>query len=231
MTATITYRRTRKKGVGRHYSHILSSLQKQLLESTENKKMICQKSGDNCASWVRDRLLLELLYATGVRCRELTRLKVADVELDSELIYVREGKGGKDRVVPVGPGVCQMIRHYLDRVRPHFLKEKGHDYLFPGNGAGPLSPDRVRDQVQYYREESGIKKPVTPHAFRHACATHMLERGAPIRCVQELLGHADINSTQVYTHVTITDLKKAHARYHPRERMKKKEVEIFFLNR
>lgn len=169
----------------------------------------------------RDRVMMELFYGTGIRRNELCHLRVSDVDIESGTLFIAQGKGGKDRVVPLGDGLCEMLRHYLTVIRPQLLPRGDHDALIPSlRNKGPLSPRTIGERVKEYGRQSGTKKRVYPHLFRHTCATHMTQHGAPIRCVQELLGHAQVNTTQIYTHVAITDLKKAHAKYHPRERMK-----------
>ncbi|MEK6705837.1 MAG: tyrosine-type recombinase/integrase [Bdellovibrionota bacterium] len=173
----------------------------------------------------RDRLMLELFYGTGIRMQELSHIWVEDADLQQQQLYIRMGKGGKDRLVPLNPGLCNLIKEYLAFVRSKFLH--GHDdsrYLIVGRSGGPLRHTRIDKIIRAHAQNAGLTRHISAHSFRHACATHMMQNGAPIRHIQELLGHADINTTQVYTHITISDLKKAHAKYHPRERMKIKEL-------
>ena len=170
----------------------------------------------------RDRVILELLYGTGIRSKELRGVKVSDLDTVDGSLTIRTGKGGRGRVLPLGRGLCQLLEEYLAMVRPSLQGAKGSEALFPGGSrGGEMSGTQLTEAVRFYARAAGLEKRVTPHALRHACATHMLTNGAPIRHVQELLGHVQLNTTMVYTHLTITDLKKAHMKYHPRERMKK----------
>lgn len=171
----------------------------------------------------RDRTILELLYATGIRRSELINLKLEDFDLENGTLHIREGKGNKDRVVPLGKGLCELLKHYQAFVREKLLTSFSDASAFFLGRRGRLSDTYLRMMLLFYKEKIGIEKRVYPHAFRHACATHMLNNGAPIRCVQELLGHERVDTTMVYTHVTINDLKKAHKKYHPRERQKRSQ--------
>lgn len=172
----------------------------------------------------RDQVILELLYVTGIRSKEILGLRVHDADLPQGDLYIREGKGGKDRVVPLSQNLCELLEKYLFFIRPKFIikGDEKNEFLFPSRkkkGRGLSRNTLIHLTSQYGKRMEGSKK-TNPHAFRHACATHMLNQGAEIRYVQELLGHSSLNSTQVYTHVTINDLKKAHKKYHPREKMK-----------
>ena len=178
----------------------------------------------------RDRVILELLYGTGIRSKELRGVKVSDLDTSGGSLTIRRGKGGRGRVLPLGQGLCQLLEEYLAMVRPTLHGNKRgpacrlaeSEALFPGGAqGGEMSGTQLTETVRFYARKAALEKRVTPHALRHACATHMLQNGAPIRHVQELLGHVQLNTTMVYTHLTITDLKKAHMRYHPREKMKK----------
>lgn len=173
----------------------------------------------------RDRVMLEILYGTGIRLGELKGLTVEKLDLEGGYAFIEEGKGKKDRVVPLGKGLCGMIEYYLKEVRPRLLSDRENPFLIPSSQrGGALSATRIQEAIKKQARGAGITKRVYPHLIRHTCATHMTQNGAPIRCVQELLGHSSINTTQVYTHLTIQDLKKAHARYHPRERITKKKT-------
>ena len=170
----------------------------------------------------RDRLLMEFLYQTAARVSETSHIKIEDVDTKAGTVHIREGKGAKDRIVPIGKGLCDMINEYLMFVREKFLHKVRHGYLLCGRDS-KMGEDNIQKVIYNYKQKSGITKPIHPHAFRHACATHMLQNGAPIRHVQEMLGHSNINTTQLYANVTIRDLKKAHARYHPSERRVRNE--------
>lgn len=171
----------------------------------------------------RDRVIMELFYGTGIRKGELRQLKVNDVDLEGGYLFVEQGKGRKDRVVPLGEGLCKLIREYLLFIRPKLCTYSDNPYLIiTYQRKGPLCNAQIIKRVKICAENSLVKKNVYPHLLRHSCATHMIRRGAPLRHVQELLGHRSVVSTQIYTHITIMDLKKAHAKYHPRERMDRK---------
>ena len=165
---------------------------------------------------LRDRAILELLYATGVRVSELTGLKQSNLMFDSELILVF-GKGSKERLVPIGASAMDWVTRYQREVRIHLAKGgKSQDVLFLNFRGGKLSRAAIRDMVVKYAKAAGIKKEVHPHTFRHSFATHLLEGGADLRAVQEMLGHVDISTTQIYTHIDREYLKEVHRTFHPR---------------
>jgi integrase/recombinase XerD len=151
----------------------------------------------------RNRIILEILYDTAVRRAELGHIKLQDLDLESGFIHIRGGKGNKDRVV---------------MVRPHFLNGSKSDYLVLNRFGQSLDGRGIWNVIKHCVKESGLKKEISTHTLRHTCATHMLRNGAPIRHLQEMLGHESLESTQVYTHVTINDLKQIHAKYHPSEK-------------
>ena len=164
---------------------------------------------------LRDRAILELLYSTGIRVTELIKLTLADLDFDQGLLRV-EGKGGKTRIVPIGELACRYVKEYLNQVRP---KDTNQTALFLSNWQiSPLRRDKVAELCSLRAMQAGIKKKVTVHTWRHTCASLMLKRGADIRYIQELLGHASLKTTQIYTKITVKDLKKVHARCHPREK-------------
>ena len=167
---------------------------------------------------LRDHAIFEVLYSTGIRRGELMALRIGDLNYSDGLITIRQGKGGKDRVVPIGEKSLDVIRHYVTSARKMFAQGKSPDALFltfKGAGMGRMT---VRDTVMRIVREAGITRHVKTHGLRHTCATHMLNHGADIRYVQELLGHSCLSSTQVYTHVSIKQLKESHRKFHPRER-------------
>lgn len=167
--------------------------------------------------YVRDRAILELLYATGMRVSELANLRVLDVNLN--VGYVRcFGKGGRERVVPIGSYAIEAIREYLKGLRGTLVELTGHvDALFVSRTGRPLDRTNIWRLVSGHAAAAGLPTPVGPHTLRHCFATHLLENGADLRIVQELLGHADVTSTQIYTHVDGTRLKSIHQRCHPRQ--------------
>ncbi len=163
----------------------------------------------------RDRAILELLYATGVRVSELVGLELANVDLDEGFCVVF-GKGAKERLVPVGSAAREAVTRYLDRVRPALDRGEGQGRIFLNHRGRPLTRMAVWNIVSAAVERAGIRRKVSPHTFRHTFATHLLEGGADLAAVQELLGHVDITTTQIYTHVDREHLRDVHRRYHPR---------------
>jgi len=166
---------------------------------------------------VRDRAILELLYATGLRRQELIDLALDSVDLDRRLLVVRRGKGGKDRVVPMTRRAASCLATYLQRVRPHLVRGADCSAVFVTTHRGPFSPERMSLMVRRYVDAAAIGKRGSCHLFRHTMATLMLEGGADLRYVQAMLGHADISTTQIYTHISIRALKEVHGRTHPAE--------------
>jgi integrase/recombinase XerD len=165
----------------------------------------------------RDRLILEMLYSTALRREEIANLLLDDIDPETGYVFVREGKGGKDRVVPLGRSVCTLVKSYLTGVRPEWVGAERDKHLFLNRWGRGMAPNAVWAVVHKYVARAGLEKPVSTHSFRHACATHMLRNGAPIRQLQEMLGHASLATTQLYTRVTINDLRAMHAKFHPRE--------------
>lgn len=164
---------------------------------------------------IRDRAILELLYASGLRVSELSSLKMSD--LNREAGFLRcTGKGGKERVVPVGRVALQWIDKYNRQARPAFKPKPQVQQIFLNRFGGPLSRQSIWALLKHYARLGKLRKPVTPHTLRHSFATHLLEAGADLRVVQELLGHASISTTQIYTHVDRARLKAIHAKFHPR---------------
>jgi integrase/recombinase XerD len=162
---------------------------------------------------LRDRTMLEVLYSSGIRRAELARLKVTQVDLERGTLVVREGKGRKDRVVPLGERACAWVRRYLLEVRPEQLQSDTL-MLFLNDWSQPYEPIYLSNMARQYMRAAGFAVG-SCHALRHACATHMLEGGADIRYIQALLGHAKLETTEIYTHVAIDKLKAVHALTHP----------------
>lgn len=165
---------------------------------------------------LRDRAMLETLYATGLRVSELVGLNVLDVSLDEGVLRVRMGKGGKDRLVPLGAEACHWLAQYLAHGRPCMLGQARSDALFLTNRSAGMTRQMFWVLVRKYAVLADIHAPLSPHVLRHAFATHLLNHGADLRVVQMLLGHADISTTQIYTHVARERLKTLHAAHHPR---------------
>lgn len=163
----------------------------------------------------RDRAMLELFYASGLRLSELCKAKLEQYDETESFIRVT-GKGNKTRVVPVGGKAAEALRDYLANERPGLVRKRTGSHVFLTVRGGALSPERVREVVKERAKAAGIDATVYPHLLRHSFATHLLEGGADLRVIQELLGHADISTTQIYTHVETARLKSIHRRFHPR---------------
>ncbi len=172
----------------------------------------------------RDRALLELLYASGLRVSELAQLNLEQVNLDTREIRVW-GKGAKERVVLMGEPAAKALTTYLSQGRPKLLGKKRSNALFLNRYGGRLPERRIQIILGKYASSAGIDKKVHPHLLRHTFATHLLDGGADLRVVQELLGHADLSSTQIYTHVTKSQAKKVYLSAHPMARQKGSELE------
>ncbi|MES2660507.1 MAG: tyrosine recombinase [Verrucomicrobiota bacterium] len=163
----------------------------------------------------RDLAILELFYSSGLRLSELCKLRLEMMDFEEGFIRIT-GKGGKTRIVRVGNKAREAISSYLSNERPHLVTKKTSSHVFISVRGGPLSPDRVRQIVKERAKMAGIDQNVYPHLLRHSFATHLLEGGADLRVIQELLGHADISTTQIYTHVDRQRLKSVHKKFHPR---------------
>jgi integrase/recombinase XerD len=165
---------------------------------------------------VRDQAMLELLYATGLRVSELVSLQLQQIDFHGDYLTVK-GKGAKMRAVPFGQWARASLQAYLKQVRPGLLKGRASAFVFTNRSGRPLSRQGFWKLIRRYARAAGIEKKVTPHTLRHSFATHLVEGGADLRSVQSMLGHADISTTQIYTHVDGARLKDAHRRFHPRE--------------
>jgi len=165
---------------------------------------------------IRDRAILETMYATGVRVSELTGMELNSIQKDERLVLVR-GKGSKERLIPIGGSALKWVDEYLRETRIHLASRgKAKNILFLNARGSKLSRMAVWKMIAKYSAAAGIAKEVHPHTFRHSFATHLLEGGADLRAVQEMLGHADISTTQIYTHIDREYLKEVHKTYHPR---------------
>lgn len=169
---------------------------------------------DSPAYW-RDRTILEVLYATGIRVSELIGLRITDLELDTRVCTVF-GKGAKERMVPLGRPACLAVERYLREVRPGLDRGRGKGRVFLSRRGRPLPRTTVWTLVRSAALAAGIRATVSPHTLRHTFATHLLEGGADLFAVQELLGHEDVTTTQIYTHVDRKYLRDVHRKYHPR---------------
>lgn len=164
---------------------------------------------------LRMRAMLEVLYSTGIRRFELAGLKLFDIDVERGALMVRQGKGAKDRLVPVGERACAWVDKYLREVRPELVAGADDHTLFLDDDGRPFDPGRLGDQVKRQLTAAGIEHAGACHLFRVACATHMLENGADIRYIQSLLGHAKLDTTQIYTQVSLAKLKEVHNATHP----------------
>lgn len=183
--------------------------------SPEEIEMLLNIPGSSALK-IRNRAMLELLYATGLRVSETITLNMDDLHLTMGFIRCY-GKGAKERIVPLGNIARKALEHYLEHARPHLTQKQKNQYtLFVNHHGRPLTRQGVWKILHKACNDAGIQKPITPHTLRHSFATHLLENGADLRSVQEMLGHSDISTTQIYTHVTRTRLKDIYQSYHPR---------------
>ncbi len=164
---------------------------------------------------LRDKSMLETLYASGLRVTELVEMKLNQLSLDMGVVRV-VGKGSKERLVPVGEEALTWIRRYMDNARPEILAGRQADALFITSRGGSMTRQAFWYLIRRYADRAGLRSGISPHTLRHAFATHLLNHGADLRVVQMLLGHADISTTQIYTHVARERLKQLHAKHHPR---------------
>lgn len=162
----------------------------------------------------RDHAMLELLYATGIRVSELINLNLDDVNLSAE--FIRCTSHDKERIIPLYQTAVNALRDYIQDIRPHLISSEDEQALFVNMNGERMSRQGFWKIIKYYQEKAGIKKDITPHTLRHSFAVHLLENGADLRSIQEMLGHADISSTQIYTHVIKKQLKDVYNKAHPR---------------
>ena len=182
--------------------------------SKEEMNVILIQPGNSTAATVRDSAMLELLYATGIRVSELINLTMNSVNWQVGFLVVM-GKGSKERIVPVGKTAYDCTRLYVDKARPKLMQKKITDVLFLNRFGTKFTRQGLWKIVIRYAKKAALQKKIHPHTFRHSFASHLLEGGADLRTVQVMLGHADISTTQIYTHITRDRLKEIHAKYHP----------------
>lgn len=168
---------------------------------------------------LRDRAILETFYSTGIRRLELIRLKVSDLEAERGVVLIREGKGRRDRVVPIGNRALAWIGRYLEHIRPSWTTPSDSGCLFLTSRGNRIRENRLSEMIRGYIRAAGLGKEGSCHVFRHTMATLLLENGADIRIVQEILGHASLATTALYTHVAIGRIKQVHSATHPAERV------------
>ncbi len=193
--------------------HRLQSIP-QVLDTNEVTRMLDKPDRRNWLG-VRDKAALELMYATGVRVSEMVELMLQNFNMDMGFIRC-VGKGGKERIIPVGKEAKLALSRYLEKSRPKLSRRSQDRHLFLSRLGRKISRQSFWKMLKKYARLAHIKKRITPHTLRHSFATHLLERGADLRSIQEMLGHADISTTQIYTHVNKARLKGIHKKYHPR---------------
>lgn len=191
----------------------LGRLLPKTLSEKEVDKLLAMPTDD--AMGLRDRAMLELLYACGLRITELIEVEVSSFNRHQGVIRVI-GKGNKERLVPMGGAAVDAIETYLRYARPELLNRQVSDALFLSRRGKKMTRQTFWYRIKHYAKLSGIKKPISPHVLRHAFATHLLNHGADLRSLQMLLGHSDLSTTQIYTHVAQERLKQLHAKHHPR---------------
>jgi integrase/recombinase XerD len=186
----------------------------QVLTRGEVDRLLAQPKGTDPAA-LRDRALLELMYAAGLRASEAIGLEVGDLDLEDQVVRAR-GKGSKERIVPVGQSAVQAVGAYLERGRPGLVKARIEPHLFVNFRGGPLTRQGLYKIVRRHAAGTGLADRMSPHTLRHTFATHLLAGGCDLRAVQEMLGHADVATTQLYTHLSSERLKDVYFRAHPR---------------
>ncbi len=164
---------------------------------------------------LRNAAMLEIMYGAGLRVSELIHLKLSDINLDANLVRVM-GKGARERMVPIGSQAGKLAGQWKDQARPLVLKKLTSQYLFVARGTNPMTRQGFWKIIKKYAANAGLSRNITPHTLRHSFATHLLEGGADLRSVQTMLGHADISTTQIYTHISRDYLLRMHEKYHPR---------------
>ena len=189
------------------------SLPKSLMEEEVEALLAAPAVGDPLGH--RDRTMLEVLYATGLRVSELVNLKLAQVNLNQGVIRI-VGKGDRERLIPLGEEAVQWVQQFLQGPRVEILLERQTDYLFPTRRGDRMTRQAFWHIIKRYARKAGVQKALSPHTLRHAFATHLLNHGADLRVVQMLLGHSDLSTTQIYTHVARERLKDLHSQHHPR---------------
>ena len=185
----------------------------EILTMDEVIRLLEQPSG-NSHKEIRDKAMLELLYATGIRVTELITLKVSDVNLPMSFIICRDAH--KERVIPFGKAAKEALVRYLTEAREQMIEDKSSDILFCNFSGAPMSRQGFWKLIKFYAKKAGITADITPHTLRHSCAAHLVENGADLRSVQEMLGHSDISTTQIYANMNHNRIREVYAKAHPR---------------
>lgn len=199
------------------------------LGQQEVRKLLESISPDDIPFGSRDRAILEMLYSSGLRVSELVSLRSSQIDMEEQFLRVT-GKGGKSRYIPLGAAARKSLEHYMKHARPKLLREsferrdKAHDVVFLSQRGTGLTRERIRQIIKSRALLAGISSDVFPHIMRHSFATHLLENGADLRVIQDMLGHADLATTQVYTHVEEKRLRQIHQSFHPRGRMSQRDI-------
>ena len=183
-----------------------------VLDSADIVKLLSQPSGDDYKS-IRDKAMLELLYATGIKVSELLELRVFDFNMQIGILHLRSGK--KERIIPIYPAAVRSVSEYLVNVRPAIVLEPEQDKLFTNMNGQPMSRQGFWKLIKHYADEAGIQEEITPHTLRHSFAAHLLENGAKLQDIKEMLGHSDISSTQIYAQYIKSKYTASYAKFHP----------------
>lgn len=202
------------------YAKEPKKLPKAALNNKEMKKLLRQPDKKTVTGY-RDRTILELLYSTGIRRSEILNLKLDNVDYDEGYLRINQGKGNKDRVVPIGKIACHYLETYIKGIRPLFAGANKTEVLFLGRLGKTLSRNGLADMIAKYAKRSGLEKHISTHTFRRSCATGMIKNKANIMHVKDMLGHNCMETIQKYCHLTIVDLKEEHKKCHPREKDEK----------
>ena len=183
-----------------------------ILTEDEILKLLDVNLSDNYS--YRNKAMLELMYGTGLRVSELVNLKLNDIDLNQEIVRTF-GKGSKERIIPIGEFASESLKVYINNYRNSMLKKYNNDYLFLNNHGNQMTRQGFFKIIKNLAKEKGIEKELSPHTLRHSFASHLLKYGADLRTIQELLGHSDISTTQIYTHITNEQLKENYKEFHP----------------
>ncbi|MCM1175042.1 MAG: site-specific tyrosine recombinase XerD [Blautia sp.] len=181
--------------------------------SPEEVVRLLEQPGGDSPKEIRDKAMLELLYATGIRVSELITLKISDVNMPMNFLICH---AGKERIIPFGSAAKKALERYLDGVRDSMIEDKKSDILFANCSGLPMSRQGFWKLIKHYAQKAGIKADITPHTLRHSFAAHLVENGADLKSVQEMLGHSDISTTQIYAHLNRNHIREVYAKAHPR---------------